>query len=70
MIRSCDFVRHFQDDVYMAARLAQWVCAALPGGNWIDETPPVLDVGSLTMHAMSMHIFKGDIPKLERETNE
>lgn len=69
MIRSCDFVRHFNDDVYMAARLCQWVREQLSAGKGIDETPPILDVGKLTMHVMSMHIFKGDIPKLERESN-
>jgi len=67
MIRSCDFVRHFRDDVYMAARLAQWVCEQLPGGEWLDETPPTIDLGDLTMHTMSMHIFQGDVAKLERE---
>jgi thymidylate synthase len=25
-MRSCDFLRHFRDDVYMAGRLCQWVC--------------------------------------------
>ena len=70
MIRSCDFVRHFRDDVYMAARLCQWICEQLPGGEWIDETPPVIDLGDFTMHTMSMHIFQGDVAKLEREIHD
>jgi hypothetical protein len=28
-IRSCDFLRYFRDDVYMACRLCQWVLATL-----------------------------------------
>lgn len=70
MIRSCDFVRHFRDDVYMAARLCQWVAEQLPGGEWLDETPPTIDIGDLTMHTMSMHIFQGDVAKLEREITQ
>src|SRR5688572_16733541 len=30
-IRSCDFFRHFADDVYMAMRLGQWVAEKLRG---------------------------------------
>lgn len=48
-IRSCDFLRHFQDDVYMAARLAQHVASYLGLGP-----------GSLTMHIVNLHIFRGD----------
>lgn len=45
-IRSCDFFRHFNDDVYMAARLCQHVA------NEIGVSP-----GKLIMHISSMHIF-------------
>jgi thymidylate synthase len=51
LIRSCDFMRHFQDDVYMAARLVQWVAEQI-------EQP----IGSLTMWIGSFHIFQGDVP--------
>ena len=34
-IRSCDLLRHFTDDVYMACRLLQWVVGKLQG-NGID----------------------------------
>lgn len=52
-IRSCDFYRHFRDDVYMAARLAQWVATKL------DSTVPA----KLVMHISSLHIFE---PERER----
>lgn len=55
-MRSCDFVRHFRDDVYMAARLCQWVARE------IDNN---IVPGSLNMHISSLHIFRGDLPRLE-----
>lgn len=48
-IRSCDLLRHFTDDVYMAARLCQWVAER------IDVMP-----GNLVMYISSLHIFRGD----------
>ena len=55
-IRSCDYMRHFADDVYMAMRLTQWV---------LDKTEhDHLDMGVLTMHITSFHVFAGDIPLL------
>lgn len=54
-MRSCDFVRHFQDDVYMAARLCQWVAERMDG----------VFPGSLIMHIASLHIFRGDVPRLQ-----
>lgn len=52
-IRSCDFLRHFRDDVYMAGRLCQWVADQI-------DVPP----GRLVMHISSMHVFKADINRL------
>lgn len=70
-IRSCDFVRHFRDDVYMAARLVQWVVEMLKFDNFeLDSNPDVWEKvmpGTLTMHAVSMHCFEGDVNKLRRE---
>lgn len=58
-IRSCDLLRHFTDDVYMAARLLQWVVGKL----W-DRS---LDIhaGKLYMHITSLHIFRGDYERVE-----
>lgn len=68
-IRSCDFVRHFRDDVYMAARLGQWVRHQIVEREGPDDlpVPQGLSMGKLTMHVSSLHAFRGDIPKLERE---
>lgn len=57
-LRSCDFVRHFRDDIYMAIRLLLWVldrCREINPQVWADVTP-----GYYAMHATSLHIFKND----------
>lgn len=48
-IRSCDFMRHWRDDVYMAGRLLQWVSEKL------GASP-----GTVTMNIGSLHIFEND----------
>lgn len=48
-MRSCDIVRFFRDDVYMAGRLLQWVADSI-------EVRPA----SLRLHVSSLHAFAGD----------
>lgn len=52
-IRSCDAVRHFRDDIYMAVRLAQWVLVQL---DWEE-----VELGFLNFNAYSFHAHKGDL---------
>lgn len=54
-IRSCDFIRHWQDDIYMAGRLLQWVCRHV-----LTEEGPSVRPGKLVMNIGSLHIFDGD----------
>lgn len=54
-IRSVDFFRHFPDDVYMAARLCQWVAGQMSG----------VKPGTLTMHMCSLHVFQAERKRLE-----
>lgn len=54
-IRSCDYYRHFRDDVYMAARLAHWMVDQVTVG--MQE----LTLGQLTMHIGSLHVFERDL---------
>lgn len=65
-IRSCDFVRHFRDDVYMAVRLLLWVLKqcrlAAPENRWDLVIP-----GTFTMHITSLHIFAADHKILFKE---
>lgn len=65
-IRSCDFVRHFRDDVYLAVRLAQWMTVQLAVRK-PRQTQDHVQPGELTMFMGSLHIFDGDVDKLKRE---
>lgn len=56
-IRSCDAVRHFRDDIYMAVRLAQWVLDRLYDMN--EQWRPV-ELGYLNFNAYSFHMHRGD----------
>jgi hypothetical protein len=61
-IRSCDFFRHFQDDVYMTARLVQWILEEMDNGiqdDWTSVLP-----GKLTMHIDSLHVFEAERARL------
>lgn len=62
-IRSCDFIRHFSDDVYMAGRLAQWMTERLN-----EDAAPLehYTPWELVMHIASFHIFEGDVLEVER----
>jgi hypothetical protein len=67
-IRSCDAVRHFRDDVYIAMRLCQWVIEVLRERElrgdkeqvWVDVNP-----GVLSFTAYSFHAHMGDWHYLE-----
>lgn len=60
-MRSTDLIRHFQDDVYMAVRLAQWVVEQLRE----DSPHRPLRVGKLIFHTANMHIFDQDVAMIE-----
>lgn len=58
-MRSCDLMRHFPDDVYMAGRLMQWMCqelGAIPQNGTFRGVEP----GMLTMNISSLHTFEHD----------
>ncbi len=57
-IRSCDFIRHFRDDLYLTARLLEWVlqqCQELEPELWQDVVP-----GMFVMQIGSLHVFRND----------
>ena len=65
LIRSCDIIRHFRDDIYMASRKVIWLIEQLNKRDhevWKDVTP-----GYLAMHVVSLHCFnkEKDILKLD-----
>jgi hypothetical protein len=54
-IRSCDYIRHFRDDIYLACRKVQWAIEKLKEknpDNWAGVIP-----GYLSMHITSLHCF-------------
>jgi thymidylate synthase len=51
LIRSCDYFRHFRNDIYMSVRLAQYVRA---------EVQPTLRMGSMAMWIGSLHCFASE----------
>jgi len=63
-IRSCDLFRHFTDDVYMAARLLQWVVGSVRDRG-ID-----VRARSLIMQISSLHVFEGDTARLKYLTDK
>jgi hypothetical protein len=68
-MRSCDFIRHMQDDVYMAARLVQWMCQHVT--QQTNEESGVDDEGgfipgTLHMTVSSLHAFVGDTHVLNK----
>jgi hypothetical protein len=64
-IRSCDFFRHFRDDLYLSARLTLWLLKKLR-----DRDPSWLAVNSgfFTFHCVSLHCFINDWRKLFHES--
>lgn len=58
-LRSCDFVRHFPDDCYLAVRLLLWVldrCREIDPDVWDSVVP-----GTYAMHCTSLHVFANDL---------
>jgi len=73
-MRSCDFMRHFRDDVYLAVRLLHWIRNQLAmkevgendgklGPFWSKIKP-----GLFTMHIVSFHCFTNELPILKKQT--
>jgi len=63
-IRSCDYLRHFRDDIYLCVQLVNWLLARLndnPLTSWKDVKP-----GTFTMHITSLHIFENEYELIKR----
>lgn len=58
-MRSCDVVRHFHNDVYMAVRLTQWIMGQ------IKKEGELLWMGQLNLFISNLHLFKGDAWKID-----
>ena len=63
-IRSCDFFRHFRDDIYLCAKKVFWLIEKLrekDPENWNNVKP-----GMLTMHITSLHAWAVEKPLLKK----
>jgi hypothetical protein len=60
-IRSCDYIRHFADDIYLTVRLTLWLLAQLRNkdSRWNDVRP-----GRFRMDIGSLHCFVNDVGRL------
>ena len=61
-IRSCDFYRHFRDDIYLTVRLTLWLLDQLrliDMPTWGDVRP-----GFYGMWIGNLHVFINDYHKL------
>lgn len=56
-IRSCDFRRHFKNDIYLASRLLLWVLDQLKEKDSYWES---VEPGTLTMQIWNLHVFEGE----------
>jgi hypothetical protein len=69
-IRSCDFFRHFRDDVYLTCRLGQWVLWEMKKksayNHEVHEAWDDAEMGRLSMHISSLHIFEAERKRLEQ----
>lgn len=64
-IRACDFFRHFRDDIYLTARLAQWMLTNLKDFEGFKD----VTLGDLTFCCTSMHCFWSEKPILGASVN-
>jgi thymidylate synthase len=56
-LRSCDLIRHFRDDCYLAIRLLLWIIEQC---REISPAWEVVQPGSYAMHMTSLHVFEND----------
>jgi len=66
-IRSCDYFRHFRDDIYLCARKLLWLLGHLKERD--QETWGHVKPGMLTMHICSLHAFKHEKVLLKVKKN-
>lgn len=68
-LRSCDYVRHFRNDIYFANRLLLHVLSELSKKeskcNWKK-----VQAGMLKMHIESLHIFEPDVYELKKRLKQ
>lgn len=68
-LRSCDLYRHFHNDIYMTARLMQWICSEVELRSQTADVevplPMLLKPGKLITMISSLHLFVNDADKMK-----
>lgn len=66
-IRSCDYYRHFRDDVYMTIRLGLWILHQLRESQVDNDYWDNVTLGRLVMNITSLHMFVNDYTLLYKQ---
>lgn len=56
-IRSCDYIRHFNDDIYLACRLNLWIADRLNKSLREQFSSKIIIPGIFNMYITSLHCF-------------
>lgn len=64
-LRSCDYIRHFRDDIYLTTRLTMFILQNLKKQKEWEE----VEMGYYTQHTTSLHIFNSDFELLKKGKN-
>lgn len=65
-LRSCDYIRHLPDDIYLTVRLAQHIIEKLNNSQSFKEKGLTILPGILTLHITSLHIFSPEVERVKR----
>ena len=63
MIRACDYIRHFRNDIYLTVRLAQWVLDRVKRLSELDSNANPwtgCQLGIFTMDIVHFHVFESE----------
>lgn len=70
-MRSCDLLRHFTDDIYMACRLTQWIVDKLNSSRvGYENQNGWISPGTLYMDIASLHVFETDLNLLRLQSRQ
>lgn len=62
-IRSCDYLRHLRDDIYLACGKLFWILDQLKSEPGWENVKP----GYFNMHIVSLHVFKNELGVLRQK---
>lgn len=69
VIRSCDLLRHFRNDIYLTARLMQHVQEQIQLFQ-AKNSQVLIHLGNLTMYIFNLHLFEKDQYAFSKKENK